>query len=359
MKRTRRGLAIAVFTVALAAAFLPSELWSRLVPAPGTVDEQWLAKQSDVIFKGSVTKVEVDPSPAYVHEWGTEDGKPVNFNFIAVFRVDRVYRGKLPQEAVLHFESGNAFSMGHDCINFQPGQYWVVFARIKNGKMIPADDCLGALGVSRLLGPKLKQVSWSIQMEADFIAGLADRDPAARILSLQRLGGLKLVSSRPAIHSEIEQSAGEERKWAVYAALRTADITVLPLVKDYLAATGERAGPEDAMISEFRNIKDPAAVPGLLNILASAPDDETKEQVLVALVYNIGDPRAIHALGESLSSNNEHILYLAVTGLGEIAHAGACKISGAGDDEKLFRQQVATCKAWWDDTGSHENWSRN
>ena len=359
MKGTRRGLAMAVFTVALAAAFLPSDLWSRLVPAPGTVDEQSLAEQSDVILRGSVTKVEVDPSPAYVHEWGTEDGKPVNFNFIAVFRVDRVYRGKLSQEAALHFEVGRGSVMGHDCINFQPGQYWVVFADIKNGKMIPADDCLGALGVSRLLGPKLKQVPWSTQMEADFIAGLADRDSAARILSLQRLGGLMLASSRPAIHREIEQSAGEERKWAVYAALKTSDFTVLPLVKDYLAATGEKAGPEDAMISEFRNIKDSAAVPGLLNILASAPDDETKEQVLVALVGNIGDPRAIHALGDSLSSDNAQILDLAVTGLGKIAHAGACKISDSGDDEKLFRREVATCKAWWDATGSRENWGRN
>jgi hypothetical protein len=359
MNRGQRGLAVAVFTVTLAMAFLPSELWSRLMPPPGAVDEQWLAEQSDVIFRGRVTQVKVDPDPAYVHELGTEDGKPVNFNFIALFRVDRVYRGKLPREPVLHFEIEYALANGHDCISFKSGQYWAVFADIKNGKMIPADDCVGALEVSPLLGSKLKQADWSRQMEADFIAGLADRDPAARIVSLQRLGGLKLASSRPAIHREIEQSAGEERKWAVYAALRTSDFTVLPLVKDYLAATGDRAGPEDAMISEFRHIKDPAAVPGLLNILASAADDETKEQVLVPLVDNIGDPRAIRALGESLSSSSPQILYLAVTGLGKIAHADACKISGAGDDEKLFRQQVAACKAWWDGTGSHENWGRN
>jgi|ERR1700683_4456813 len=111
------------------------------------------------------------------------------------------------------------------------------------------------------------------------------------------------------------------------------------------------------MSFELRNIKDPAAVPGLLDILANAPDDETKQDVLFALVFNIGDARAIHALGDSLSSSKGQILYLAVMGLGKIAHAGACTISGAGDDEKLFRQQVAACKAWWDASGSHEDWS--
>lgn len=347
MKKIRRGLAIAVFTVAFTAGLLPSDLWSRLVPAPSMVDEQWLARGSGVIFKGSVIKVEPDTHPVYVDEWGTEDGKPVNFNFIAVFQVDRAYRGKFPKQPVLHFEFGHTGMLGHDCIDFQPGQYWVVFAQIKGGKMIPADDCLGALRVSPLLGPKLKQADWSRQMEADFIAGLADSDPAGRIFSLQRLAGLKLASSRPAIHREIEQSEREERKWAVYAALRTADVTVLPLVKDYLAATSKRGMPEEAILFEIRRLKDPAAVPGLLNILANAPDDETRQEVLVALVDNIGDPRAIRALGESL------------TGLGKIAHAGACKISGAGDDETLFRQQVAACKAWWDASGSHESWSQN
>jgi len=358
MKPRHRKLAMAVFTAALAAALVPSELWSRLVPPPGAVDEQSLAKQADVIFKGRVTRVAVDPSPAYVHERGTEDGKPVNFNFIAVFQVQRVYRGKLTQEPIVHFEVGNGMAMGHDCINFRPGQYWAVFADIRKGKMIPADDCLGALEVSPLLAPRLKQADWSKQMEADFIAGLEDSRATARIFSLQRLGGLMLASSRPAIHREIEHSAGEERKWAVLAALRTGDVTVLPLVKDYLTATGEKGAPEEVMSFELPEIKDPAAVPGLLNILASVHDDDVKEQVLVALVDNIGDPRAIPALGQSLSSARDQILYLAVTGLGKIAHANACEISDAGDNETLFRKQVAACKAWWDASGSSEDWSR-
>lgn len=358
MKKRRGGRAIAVSTVALAAAFMPSGVWSRLVPAPSMADEQWLAGGSDVIFKGSITKVEPDPNPAYVHERGTVDGKPVNFNFIAVFQVDRTYRGKLPKQPSLHFEFGaGGLTMGHDCIDFKPGQYWAVFAQIKGGKMIPTDDCIGALKVSPLLGPKLEQADWSKQMEADFIAGLDDTDPEARILSLQRIGGLQLASSRPVLHRVIAQAQGDELKWAVYAAMRTGDVTVLPLVKSYLASTGEMGEPEWAIISEIKYIKDPAAVPDLLDILANAPDDSTRQEVLIALVDNIGDPRAIPALGRSLSSNSPQILDLAVTGLGKIAHAEACKVSVTGDDETLFRQEVAACRAWWDASGSHEDWN--
>lgn len=350
MKWRRGGLAIAVF-VTLGAAFPSSVLWSRLELLPSMADEQWLAEKSDIIFKGSVTKVESDPNSPYVHEWGPVGAKPLNFYFVAAFRVDRVYRGKVPEEPVLHFEAD-------DCILFQPGENRVVFANIRQGKMTLAEECVGALGVSPLLGPKLEGADWSMQMEADFIAGLGDTDPAARILSLQRLGGLQLASSRPAIRREIEQSEGEERKWAVCAALRTGDTTVMPLVKDYLAATGERGTHKGVMCFGLRNIKDPAAVPDLLNIFANARDDATKENVLVALVDNIGDPRTIPALGESLSSTNDQILYLAVTGLGKIAHANACKISDADDDKTPFRQKVVACKAWWDASGSHEDWNQ-
>jgi len=337
---------------------LPARLWSRLVEPPSMADEQWLARRVDTIFKGTVIAVTPDPR-GDPHYWAKLDGKPMNDNFDAKFRIERVYRGNIADGASVHFVWGIQEIFGHDCIDFKPGQHWVVFAENKGGELTLADDCDGALAVSPRLGQKLEGAGWSKQMEADFIAGLGDSDPADRILSLQRLGGLKLASSRPAIHREIEQSQGEEKKWAVYAALRTGDVTVLPLVKDYVTSAGKKGVPEEAMLVEFRWIKDPAAVPGLLDILANAPNDDTRQMVLIPLVDNVGDPRAIPALGESLSSSNGHILYLAVTGLGKIAHAEACKISGAGDDEMLFRQQVAACKTWWEKTGSKQDWSTN
>ena len=69
--------------------------------------------------------------------------------------------------------------------------------------------------------------------------------------SIQRLGGLKLPSSRGALHIVIENGNDTESKWAVYAALRTGDVSVLPRVKQLLAV-GDRQLPESAIASQLR-----------------------------------------------------------------------------------------------------------
>jgi len=86
-------------------------------------------------------------------------------------------------------------------------------------------------------------------MEADFLAGLGDSNSAARVLSIQRLGGLKLPSSRSALHRVIETGDKDESKWAIYAALRTGDVSVLPRVKELLAL-GDDEWPERAISLE-------------------------------------------------------------------------------------------------------------
>jgi hypothetical protein len=365
MTKRQAQQALLACLIILLTAMSPARLWSRLSETPSTVDEQWLAGQADVIFRGRVSQVSEDPNPPYVNVQGTIDGKPVNYNFIATFQVDRVYRGKLPQEAALHFEYGGPELGGHDCIDFRPGQYWVVFAEIKDGIMMLADDCVGALGVSPLQGPKLEQADWSTQMEADFIAGLADSSQGLRILSLQRLGGLKLASSRPAIHREIEQTSGEERKWAVYAAQRTGDVTVLPEVREYLTAASERELPEMMMAAELQNVTDPTALPDLLNILSTAANDDTKQEVLLDLYRNYHDPRMVPALAVMLSYDNKQLRYNALEGLSKVAMTKECHMfesappDGEAAADAVLDQMVAQCKAWWESKGSHEDWSKN
>ena len=122
-------------------------------------------------------------------------------------------------------------AIGHDCIDFRPEGYWVVFAGEKDGQPELIDDCEGALTISALLGPDLGTADWLAQMEADFFAGLNDQDSAARLASIQRLGGLKLPSSRDALHGVIEKGGDVESKWATYAALRSGDVSVLPKAK--------------------------------------------------------------------------------------------------------------------------------
>jgi len=110
-----------------------------------------------------------------------------------------------------------------------------VFAVNTGGRLELFDDCEGALAISPLLGSELSDAGWLAQMETDFLAGLSDGSSPARVLSIHRLGGLKLPSSRGALHRVIEKRNKDESKWAIYAALRTGDVTVLPRVKELLA----------------------------------------------------------------------------------------------------------------------------
>jgi hypothetical protein len=351
-------LFVPIFLVGLAACLFAVPLWSRLSEDPAMVDVRYLAERAPMVFRGHLMIVVRDKTDE--RNVLTIDGKRLNTNFVARFQIDRLYRGKLPGEVLLHFRYGGFMADGHDCINFQPNQYWLVFATEKGGRVELFDDCTGALGVSSRLGLRNSRSGWMAQMEADFMAGLEDTDLASRILSIQRLGGLKLTSSRPALHNVIGQRDGDEVKWAIYAALRTGDVTVLPMVSRLLALRDNNM-PEWAISYELRNVTDPSAVPDLLEIFAKTPSDETRMEVLIALVDNIKDRRVVPILGPSLSSADNQIRYLAVQGLNTIANSEACSLSRNWneDENAAFQRQTASCKSWWEREGKFESWTRN
>jgi hypothetical protein len=221
-------------------------------------DVRQLAERAPLVFRGHVLMV-------YPFTTNAEAGARVES--IAEIQVDRWYRGKESTEVWLRFAySGEIFRDGHDCIDFRPETYWTVFATEKYGQMEMIDDCEGALTISPILGPDLGNADWPAQMEADFLAGLNDQNPGARLASIQRLGGLKLRSSRDALGEIIKNGDDAESKWAVYAALRTGDVTVLPRVEQLLA-NGDRELPEGAIALELRYVTDSSAVPELLAIL--------------------------------------------------------------------------------------------
>ena len=201
-----------------------------------------------------------------------------------------------------------------------------MFAVQNDGQMEMVHDCQGALTVSALLGPDRGNADWLAQMEADFIAGLNDEDSAARLASIQRLGGLKLLSSRDALHRVIETGNDAESKWAVYGALRTGDLTVLPRVRQLLA-NGDRELPEFAIAMELQDINDSSAVADLIAILESAPSEVTRTRVLIALGEKLKDPRAVPSLAAHLSDPDPHARYDALVGLKNITHEEACTLS--------------------------------
>lgn len=366
--KKQRGLAIATFVVVLGAAFLPSKLWPKIHSPRSMADEQELAQECTVIFRGKVLQVNADPHPV-VREWGTINGVEQKYNFLAKFQVDRVYRGKVAATFDVPFATGGRM-MGYDCIDFEPDQYWVIFwGPLAAGGMILADDCNGALRISPRLGPTIIGADWSSQMEADLTAGLDDPDPEARIWSLQRLGGLKLASSQPALRGFMGEAQSEEKKWAVYAALRTGDMSVLPQVRDYLSATTERGSPEASMAFELREMANPDAIPELIKIGEETPSSLTRHQALVAFLWHFRDLRTVPAFAANLGAEDRDLRSIALAGMVNFAGTSACADPTVRQDnstaatreafEQDFTRHVEFCKAWWDNTGSKQDWIKN
>lgn len=323
-------------------------LWARLMLPPSMADVRELAEKAPLVFRGNVFAV----IPV------TSNELPGAGNlYMAKIQIDRWYRGEGPTEEMLQFKYGSFASNGHDCIDFRSATYWVVFARETRGKLELIDDCDGALTISSLLGRDLGTANWLAQMEADFLAGLDDQESEERLASIQRLGGLKLPSSRNALHRVIENGSEAESQWAVYAALRTGDVSVLPRVKRLLA-TGDRALPESAIALQLQSVTNPDAVPDLIAILESAPSELTRWCVLIALGEKLQDPRAVPSLAAHLSDPDRYARFDSLVGLKNITNEDACTLPREWKEEDV-EPQISRCRVWWEQTGKFRNWSAN
>ncbi len=235
---------------------------------------------------------------------------------------------------------------GHDCIDFQPGTYWIVFA-FGNGPLQLVHDCEGALPVSSKQASLIDNTNLFAQMEADFAAGLTDGDPEARIVSIQRLGNLRSRSVLPFLYPVLANGSNEERKWAVYAALRSGDISVLSEVKRLLDYEG-RSLPEDLIAPELNSIRDRAAVPDLLAILQS--NRQAGVAVIEALA-EIRDPTALPAIASHLADSDRFVRYQALTAVEKMTHSSACKSEAPSSDE-ILEAAESQCLSWWQSEGS-------
>jgi len=340
---TRRVLLAIVLAISSLVFFTPG-FWARLTIPPYMVDIPELAEKAPLIFRGHVLAV----IPAI------SDSEPNNIS-IATIEVDRWYRGHGPAQQTLQFTYNRIFNDGHDCINFPPYTYWLIFAHEESGRLQLVDDCTGALTISPRLGRNLGTTDWLAQMEADFLAGLHDPDAAARIASIQRLGGLKLPSSRAALHAVIQKGSAVESKWAVYVALRTGDVSVLPRVKQLLAK-GDREDPERAIALQLESVTDPGAVPGLIAILETAPSEFTRNCILDVLGEKLKDQRAVPTLAAHLSDPDRDAQYYSLHGISNITHEDACSSPSAGKEQSL-ELHVSHCKLWWEQSGKFKNWT--
>lgn len=115
---------IFVTTVSAISSLCAVRAWCRLVEPPYMVNVRDLAERSPIVFRGRISTV----VPI-----GANFNNSIARNADAAFHVDRWYRGKASANPSLNFRFDPIFSNGHNCIDFQPNSYWIVFAVEKAG----------------------------------------------------------------------------------------------------------------------------------------------------------------------------------------------------------------------------------
>jgi hypothetical protein len=319
--------------------FLPGVVSARIPEHPAQVEISRLASSATTIFHGLVSNI----VPGETNIWGTKGAT-------AQFAVDRWYRGMGPAMVDVPFSySSQSAVNGHDCINFQPGSHWIVFAKGNGGSLQMVDDCEGALTVSPRLALETSDTKdWLSLMLADFVAGLQDASAQARIANLQRLGNLRSRQTLPFLQPLLKMKDGEEYEWAVYAALRAGDIRVLSAVKELLQKYPEQHVPEMFMPREIMDITDKAAIPDLLAILHG--DAQGHLAAIVAL-SRIGDRRVLPDIAPHLADSNRQVRYQAMAAIQKLLASPACDIAPSVPEEEVDATEQ-TCLAWWQQVGA-------
>lgn len=346
----RRFLLLSVIVLLLSTSLL---LWARIRVSPGAEDVRNLAEHAPLVFRGQVVQVNLTKTGPF----GSKEG-------IAVIAVDRWYRGIKPQDSSrihVHFAYDKVIIDGHNCVDLMLDSHWIFFVEQRVAGVVELfDDCEGALAISSLLASQVSGDFLS-QIEADFRAGLNDSHPEARLASIQRLAGLELASSREALHEVIAHGTEADSKWALFAALKTGDVSVLPLAvppllqlhhdeakqyrqPDGMAVTVSKPypEPEGAIAVAISKVRDPDGVPTLIRLLNQAPDELVRNCASQALM-EIKDPRALDAFADHLSDPSQYVRYNSLVGMGYLTHAPACTIAKSGDAERA----EPLCKAWW------------
>jgi hypothetical protein len=290
----KRMLRVALLLGVLSA----TPLAARLQMPKGTLDLTPFVANAPLILHAEVVAVSPRPEVQWTRQTAT-----------ARLRVVRWYRGNQGPEVNLLYVREALRMMGHNCIDFQKGQHWLVFAQPRGNAYELIHDCYGAVAVSSLIAAP--QMALVPQLEADFIAGLDDPNPDARLWSIQCLGGLRQPSSRPALYRMMHSESEAEAEWAAYAALRTGDTSILPAVRLLLARTA-RAPTYCPLAAALANITDPAVIPELLLTADLVPSARRSAMQAVALMTK--------------SSN--------------------CELNPESSDDAQL-DQVRRCRVWW------------
>lgn len=364
---SERAITVARVFVALALFLCATQMFARARVAEGSEDLQSLGASAQFIFHANVISFDS------TEENGVEKG-------FAILHVDRWYKGKAEISAIrLRFRFVKfAIIDGHDCIDLHRTDSWLIFAARFSGDLFDfSDDCEGGLPMSQILSPSPRG-SWDQQLQQDLIAGLRDPDSSVRLANIARLGGLKLASSAAPLHDFITSGSEIEKKWPIYAALRSGDLSVLPQVeaivisisgplpnrpssRPVLTAAPQLGGaypdPDASIALELQHIRDPRAVPTLIRILNSAKTDLVRECAGQAL-EEMGDPRSARAAAAALNDPSRYVRYDAIVLLWKLTKAPECAIPDGSFSDVQSAPYYERCKAWWRTVGNRMPWPR-
>ena len=234
----------------------------------------------------------------------------------AQFRVTRWYRGQPPAALAFRFDVGRLQMNGEICPIFKPGTHWLLLARERDGALELIDECNGAFRVTPELGAA--QPDPIAGVEADFLAGLASATSSHRLLNLERLANLRRPSSLPALRGMISHGSPLEVRWALCAALRAGDVSLIPFAHSLLQAPlPDPLGPR--IHFAIRELRDPAAIPALTEI-AWSQSDAAKASAISALGNIPSATSALPAITANLNSGNEAIRRAARRAIAQLTH---------------------------------------
>ena len=354
------------FTFSACLLFLQSASWARIPVPEGTEDIPYLAESASSVFHARVINI---ASSYRETEWRQAG--------IATLAVYRWYKGNpRPSRVRLRFAyDDNSAANGHDCVDLRRSSTWLIFAnQTSPGLFEFSHDCEGGLPMAPIFAPSTSE-TWLKQLQQDLIAGLSYGEPDMRLANIARLGGLKLTSSSDALRQFIEHGTEAESKWATYAALRSGDVKVLPKVErtaidlNYPANVPEReppirdaapacrsayGDPDGDIVLELRNLRDPQAVPSLINILESAKTGLARNCAVEAL-QNIKDPRSIPSAAHHLDDPDRGVRYNSLVTIMYITRQPECTLPH-GWKESDIPAYVDRCKNWWKLAGSRGQW---
>jgi hypothetical protein len=135
--------------------------------------------------------------------------------------------------------------------------------------------------------------------------------------------------------------------------LRSGDTSVLSSVLD-LFTQEDTEVPSFYLAWELANLRDSAAVPGLVE-LTSSPNSNARKYALSA-IEKLQASEALPAIAARLADRDDGVRLYALNAMTALTHDPACTLpSEPRWTQDMIEPKVRECQAWWDGIGKQRS----